>query len=182
MAEPEDALLLGQIRAGNKQAFGVVVHRYQIPIGRYLYRLVGDAGLAEDLSQDTFLRAFRALSPPSASEVDLALGPWLYRIATNAALSTLRRRRLISFLPFFERRLGGEVSAASGLEERDLVRRALARVGPDSAACLVLNAVEGYSYREIAEMLDLSGEAVRKRIARGKAAFRKAYLAMSQEA
>ncbi|MBI3287584.1 MAG: RNA polymerase sigma factor [Chloroflexi bacterium] len=181
MAEPEDALLVARIRVGDKEAYSVVVERYQGSIGRYLYRLVGDAALAEDLCQETFLRAYRALSPPQGGQADVALGPWLYRIASNAAISALRRRRLLSFLPFVERSLGGEALAAPNLEERDLVRRALARVPPDYAACLVLNAVEGYSYREIAEILGLSGEAVRKRIARGKAAFRKAYLALSGE-
>jgi len=86
----QDTLLVAGVKAGEENAFTAVVERYQVPIGRYLLRLVGNLTLAEDLCQETFFRAYRAIFN---MDDDLALKPWLYRIATNVAYSALRRRR-----------------------------------------------------------------------------------------
>jgi len=168
-----DALLVAGVQAGDENAFSAVVERYQGPIGRYLLRLTGDPALAEDLCQETFLRAYRALFKMND---DLALKPWLHRIVTNAAYSALRRRRSRTIAPEC---LDGAMRPASYLErqaaQRDLVQRALAQLSLDYAIPLVLSAVEGFNYREIAAILGLSAEATRKRIYRAKQQFRAAY-------
>jgi RNA polymerase sigma-70 factor (ECF subfamily) len=177
----QDALLVAGVKAGDKDAFTAVVERYQGAIGRYLLRLVGDRALAEDLCQETFFRAYRAIFKTSD---DLALKPWLYRIATNLAYSALRRRRPDTLpLEHLERR--GRPGKPAYLErraaQRDLVQCVLAQLSLDYAVPLVLSAVEGLSYHEIADVLELSGEATRKRIYRAKQQFRALYTALEQE-
>ena len=170
-----DALLVAGVKAGDESAFTAVVERYQGAIGRYLLRLVGNPTLAEDLCQETFFRAYRALFK---TDDNLALKSWLYRIATNVAYSALRRKRPPSVpLDYLEgqRRPRASAYLERQLAQRDLVWRALLQVPPKYAIPLVLSAVEGFGYREIAEILDLSPEATRKRIYRAKQRFRVAY-------
>jgi RNA polymerase sigma-70 factor (ECF subfamily) len=149
------------------------VERYQAPIARYLRRLVGETALAEDLTQETFLKAYLAILK---TDSDLALRPWLYRIATNEAKMYFRRRRLIRFLPFLgDRHQVPAPPAEEGLGERDLVRQALARLPKDYASALLLYLVEGFRHQEVGAILGISPEAARKRVARGSEMFRKVY-------
>src|SRR5260221_4216965 len=80
----------------NSWSFDRIYDEYKTPIYNYVYHLVGDREQADDLTQDTFLKAFRALPKMDAN---LKLSAWLYRIATNTAYDALRRRKLISLLP-----------------------------------------------------------------------------------
>jgi RNA polymerase sigma factor (sigma-70 family) len=172
----DEALLLASIRAGSENAFTVVVERYQGRIARYLRRLVGDKAVAEDLTQETFLSAYSAIRKTNS---ELALGPWLYKIATNHANMHFRRQKLRRFLPFLtdHPRYGTAPPADSGLDEQDHVRRALAKVPPDYAVCLLLHMVEGFKHHEVGAILGISAEAARKRVARGSDMFRRAYAA-----
>ncbi|HEX5441862.1 MAG TPA: sigma-70 family RNA polymerase sigma factor [Ktedonobacterales bacterium] len=179
---------LGQIRraaTGDHAAFALLVRRYEARIVIYLRQTVGDADLASDLAQETFLAAYQALprwqpppdlaNPPSRT-TDL-LSPWLYRIATNHAISTLRRQTMSA------RRTPVSAARASfSLEDavigRELLRAALATLDEDDAACLVLHYVAGERYGEIAARLGISSEAVRKRVGRALSSLRQAYAAM----
>ena len=76
-----DARVIAAVRQGNAEAFEVVVREYQPRLYRFLFGMVGDAEVARDLTQDTFLAAYRAL--PETSE-DLNLTGWLFQIARNA--------------------------------------------------------------------------------------------------
>lgn len=176
----QDATLVAGVKAGDENAFTAVVERYQAPIGRYLLRLVGDPALAEDLCQETFFRAYRAIF---RTDDDLALKPWLYRIATNLAYSALRRRRRAP-LSLEQLDNSRQPHRSAYLERqaslRDLVQQSLAQLSPDQVVPLVLNAVEGFSYQEVAGILGLSHEATRKRIYRAKKAFRAVYTALEK--
>jgi len=147
---------------------------------RYLLRLTGERETAEDLTQETFLQAIRdrrRLTQPAANEA-----AWLFRIATNRATDLFRRRRRITWLPFVPERHGGNAGdAAASVAEQDLVLRALTRLPPDTAAMLLLKDGEGFSTPEIALMLGQNYEAVRKRLARGREAFRAEYERMKGE-
>ncbi|MBS1965125.1 MAG: RNA polymerase sigma factor [Chloroflexi bacterium SZAS-1] len=169
-----DALLVVRLRAGDVDAFDLLVERYQLPLFRFLRGLVGSPEQAEDLLQETFLRAFRAIG--SLDDPGLLRG-WLYRIAHNLALSALRRRRLISWLPLQPGRPLGVVSHDRTAIEAAEVSAALARVPLDQRAPLLLHLVAGFSYAEVAVLLGVSEGTVRMRISRGRAAFRAAYRA-----
>ncbi|MFO7696678.1 MAG: RNA polymerase sigma factor [Anaerolineae bacterium] len=142
-------------------------------IVNYLYRMVGDSGRAEELAQDVFLRAFRAL-PRLPSDANHRA--WLYRIATNVAYDTLRRRRLVSWLAL--RETDRDEQATGGpdrLAEQQAVQMTLMQLPDGYRAVLVLFSVQGYSVREIAESMGISEGAVKTRLSRAREMFRKAY-------
>ena len=167
-----DALLVARIRAGDELAFELLMARYQAPLFRYLHGLVRDQEQARDLLQETFLRAYRAIG---ALDDPGLLRSWLYRIAHNQAYSALRRRRLISWLPLA---FGQHISTPApdqGSIESARVEAALARIPVQQRAPLLLHLVAGFSYAEVAALLQVSEGTVRMRISRGRAAFRVAY-------
>src|SRR5687768_13872398 len=96
LAGDELSALVHDARLGSEEAFGALFERFQTPIVNYIYRLVSDWETANDLAQDTFLKAYQAL--PRTAE-NLQISPWLYRIATNTALDALRRRKRITWVP-----------------------------------------------------------------------------------
>ena len=85
---------LDLLRCGDSKAWEDIVLEYQAPLSRYLYNMVRDKELARDLTQDTFIEAYRGIS---TTEGELKLKSWLYRIATNNAIQVLRRRKIISW-------------------------------------------------------------------------------------
>jgi RNA polymerase sigma-70 factor (ECF subfamily) len=139
---------------------------YAPALVRYARRLVRDEELARDLVQDCFHHAMRAGTVPPWDE----LRPWLYRIATNAAVSAMRRQRLRQLL-----RLEPAAAQWDGIETAHLVRQSLASIPEDQAVALVLQLHEGFSRREIAEMLGRSEETIKSRLARGRLNFIAAY-------
>jgi RNA polymerase sigma-70 factor (ECF subfamily) len=145
-----------------------VVRRYQTPLLRFLYGIVQDRELAADLCQETFLAAFRTL--PTMAGADLRLQGWLFTIALNQARMSLRRRRLVSWVPFIgtqhDRPRGG-LDLASRLALRDELSRVLEQLPLEQRACLVLHA-EGFRYAEIANVLGCSVAAVKVRLFRAR--------------
>ncbi len=173
-----DARLVARIRAGDEDAFELLVERYQAPLFRYLHGFVGDPEQARDLVQETFLRAYRSLG--GLDDPGL-LRSWLYRIAHNQACSLLRRRRLMSWLPLSFMHQGNEPAPDRRVVEAARVEETLAQVPLDQRAPLLLHLVGGFSYAEVAELLGISEGAVRMRISRGRAAFRAAYSAGEED-
>jgi RNA polymerase sigma factor (sigma-70 family) len=116
--------------------------------------------------QETFVRALRAKRTPTLTE----MRPWLFRIASNLAMTHLRRPRWPDVLS-----LRRHVMADVPFEEGEQVRQALRSIPPDQAVTLALAFHEGFSRREIAEMLGVTEEAVKSRVARGRLNFTAAY-------
>lgn len=154
--------------------FEQLFREYHSEIYVYLYRFAGDERQAEDLAQDAFVKAYRALArlPEEANA-----RAWLYRIATNTALDWHRRRRLISWLPLFERDHHPAVcsSFAESSLEGVAVQQALAHVPPRYRVPLVLYACQGLSTQEIADVLQISRGAVKTRLYRAREKFRRLY-------
>ena len=171
----EEAQIIDMVRAGEVDAFAEIVEHYQSPIQRYLFRLTGDYQIAQDLAQDTFLQAYKGILKTKA---DLSLKAWLYRIATNNALQHHRRKRRLSFIPLDgckKSDIPTTENQASLVGEKMAIQETLSKVPEEQKACLVLHFVEGFKYKEIAETLGISEDAVRKRVARGKQKFRMLY-------
>ncbi len=170
---------------GDQAAFRMLVQLYEQRLIAYLTQMLGDHELARDLTQETFVAAYRALPRWQPPETPTAspLAPWLYRIATNRALSLIRQHHTEAMswdavrVPFPTPGIGLEDQVVA----RILLRQALESLSDDDAACLVLHFVAGERYGEIATRLGLTGEAVRKRVARGLVALRAAYLALDTE-
>jgi RNA polymerase sigma-70 factor (ECF subfamily) len=147
---------------------------YHSDIYVYLCRLVGDRGQAEELAQDTFIKAYRALGRLPLEANSRA---WLYRIATNTALDCLRRRRLISWLPLFERDVHPSVQTSfveSSLESI-AIEKTLSELRARYRIPLVLYACQGLSTQEIAQILRISRGAVKTRLFRAREQFRRLY-------
>ena len=166
----EEARVIALVRAGEADAFSEIIGHYQAPIIRYLYRLTGDYEMAKDLAQDTFIHAYKGILKTDA---ELSFKAWLYRIATNNARQHRRRKKLLSFIPFTVKAhdVSDSVNQADCPGEKLAINEALLKIPEEQRTCLVLHFVEGFKYREIAETLGCSEEAVRKRVARGKKLF-----------
>jgi RNA polymerase sigma-70 factor (ECF subfamily) len=170
----DEIAVIGLVRDGTADAFSAIIDHYQEPIFRYLYRLTGEYQLAQDLAQDTFVKAYEEILK---TRDELNLKAWLYKIATNNAYKHFRRAKLISFLPLDDGRAHSltENGEPDNTTEQLAIREAIKSVPLEMRNCLVLHLVEGFKYREIAETLGISEDAVRMRVSRGKEAFRKCY-------
>jgi RNA polymerase sigma-70 factor (ECF subfamily) len=171
-----DVAVVERARNGDEEAFVLIYESLSPQIHRYVYRLVGNAELADDLTQETFLKAFQSIRSISS---DANVSAWLYRIASNACFDVLRRRKLIRWLPILEQ---DDKSAEFTSEdftpqliEAQIVRRTLHEIPPALAVCLVLRSVEGFSCEEIAEILKIPKGTVFSRLARAREAFIQAY-------
>lgn len=171
----EHARVVAAAASGDRSAFDMIVQEYQVRIARYIVRLVNDEELALDLTQDTFVNAFRNIHNLRS---DLALSSWLYRIATNLAVQARWRNRRIHWQPLadLENTSWAAVEAPDSMVmDRELVHQALSKLPRERAACLLLHVKEGFSYEEVAAIMGSTPEAVRKRIARAKEQFRAHY-------
>jgi RNA polymerase sigma-70 factor (ECF subfamily) len=147
--------------------------RYHGEIYGYLCSMVREPAWAEDLAQETFLRALRARRQLLEVQNHRA---WLYQVATNAALNALKRRRRFAWLPW--RAGDGEPTApdvAEQVAQQGALGAALASLPPGYRAPLLLYAQYGLTPAEVADALGLSVAAARKRIYRATAMFREAY-------
>ena len=168
----DDRHLVERARSGDAEAFGMLFEYYQTPILNYLYRMVSDRALAEDLTQDTFIKAYRSL-PKTAP--DLAFKAWLYRIATNTAISHLRRGKIVRWLPFIgehetrAERVDNQVSRSTDIST------ALDKLPVHYASVLLLRHYQGLSLAETAQALDITENAAKLRLFRARKAFAKVY-------
>lgn len=173
----DERALVGRARAGDAAAFARLFAAYHGPLTNYLYRLVRDRDLADDLVQDTFLRAYRALG---RTDAELPFRPWLYRIATNLARNHHRRQRILRWLPFdaVSGRAAGDAPLAERLGEHELVVGALRRIGPGAASALLLHYQQGLSLAETATALGLTRNGAKARLFRARQAFIAAYASL----
>ena len=171
-----DAQLVALARESREEALEVLYNAYKGRIYTFLLRLCGDPETSDDLTQDVFTKAYQALGTLTKEHRVL---PWLYRIAHNTAIDHLRRRNRFAWLRV-AKLTGTDEEPVSpdghgAVPEQDHIRRVLATLQPDQAAALLLHALEGYSYKEIADIQGASMPAVRSRIARARVAFKVAY-------
>ncbi len=154
-----------------------IVQDHSVRVFRLAYRLTGNRHDAEDLTQEVFVRVFRSLSSYQPGTFE----GWLHRITTNLFLDQARRKQRIRFdsLPDdVGDRLPGNLPTPDGGYADQLfdpdVEVALAALQPDFRVAVVLCDIEGLSYEEIADVLDVKIGTVRSRIHRGRSALREA--------
>jgi RNA polymerase sigma-70 factor (ECF subfamily) len=169
----DDASLIAATLAGDSAAFGRLVAAYQDRLYNSLLRVLGSSEDAADIVQDAFVQAFTKLNTFRGTS---AFYTWLYRIAFNLAMSHARRGHKTTSLDGMKALVGeepmdGAPAVESGLiqqERIDLVHAALAQLGLDYRQILVLREIDGYSYEEIAEILELPVGTVRSRLFRAR--------------
>ena len=174
-----DVQVVECLRARDAQAFRTLIERLQQPLTAYVHRLVGDREVALDLAQDTFLQVYKEIGKTSQ---DLLLDAWIYRIATNYGLRYLNRKRLKQFVgldrPFSSEDFNANLAVPgpeNQAETRILVHEALSRMKPKDAVCLLLHYGNGFTYEEISQVVEMTPEAIRKRVARSVERFRTLY-------
>jgi RNA polymerase sigma-70 factor, ECF subfamily len=167
----EDAALLARLRAGEPRAFEELVTRYQHRVFGVALRMLGSQAEAEEIAQEAFLRAHRALGEFRG---DARLGTWLYAIASRLCLNRLaagpRRHEQSDEVALLRRPAEGG-DAAAALEQRELqaaLHEAIASLPEDRRLVVILRDVEGLAYEEIAEALGLPLNTVRTRLHRAR--------------
>jgi len=148
--------MLSALREGRREAYEAVVETHYGSVYRFLLFLTRQASVAEDLTQEVFTAAWRALD---RFEGRASLRTWLQRIAYNTFVDAQRRQgRRAAGVERLEQQpveaVGDPVSEAVATEEAGRVRKALERLAVDDRAALVLHYMEGLSYREMAQVLD----------------------------
>jgi RNA polymerase sigma factor (sigma-70 family) len=191
MGGPSDeAELVERSRRGDLDAFNQIVLAYQDRVYSVCLRMLGSQQAAEDASQETFLSAFRNVRSMRGT----TLRAWLLRIASNACIDELRRRRRQPQLSLdmpSEDGDGGRVietpdaspgpeQVVLGLELREALRDELLRLPADQRLAVVLCDIQQLSYEEIASAMETSVGTVKSRISRGRARLREAVLARGE--
>lgn len=175
-----DHQLIEATKRGDEQAFAEIVSRYRSPITNYLYRFLNDYEEAVDLAQETFVRVYFAAE---RYHTGYAFSTYLYRIATNLAISEMRRRKrrkLLSltglFQPEGDEATQFDVADENPLpdanlledEQKQVIARAIAAMPEKYRLPIVLRDIEGKSYEEVAEILNLGLGTTKSRISRAR--------------
>lgn len=157
--------LIEQAQNGDRNAYGELVRRYYSSVVNVVYRMCGDAGLAEDMAQEAFLRAWVNLSSfhPQSS-----LRNWLYRIAVNAALDVLRRKTEDPVedekMEMVTDQAPGPEAAMIQKEQAAFLQQAMKSLPEAARSVLVLREYGELSYSEIASVLDIPMGTVMSRL------------------
>lgn len=169
MAIETDAQLMLNVKAGDEAAFELLLAKYRTPVVKFVYRMVQNAAVAEELAQEVFLRVYRARAgyEPSAK-----FTTWLFRIATHIALNALRdgrKERSHQSLDAPEEDHPPEVAETNqNIEafmvessEHQEIRRAVQTLPAKQRVAVILHKYQELDYREIAESLECSESAVK---------------------
>lgn len=180
--DPRDLELVARVLAGDLDAYASLVDRHSDLVYSIALRIVGNRADAEDVAQESFVNAFRALESFKGQS---KLSSWLYRITVNRALAYLKRRRSTLPLdtdaddPHATRRLAapGEDCPDQILIEKEFrlrVRQAIAKLPPHYRAVVTLYHLQDRSYKEVAEILGLPMGTVKTHLHRARAMLRRA--------
>lgn len=174
-----DLGVLQRVAAGDVESFGVLMQRHEKKLQQLCFRLLGDGEAARDATQEVFLKAYKSAA---GFKPQGKVSTWLYRIAVNHCFNRLRRRKLLRFLSFGElaksseegdelevdpadERPDAEVALASR-ERWQATRSAIDALPENQRSVLVLAKFEGLSYKEIAQVLEITEGAVESRLVR----------------
>ena len=168
-----EARLVAQALGGSEAAFEQIVRRHQRAVLTLLVRLTGDAGLAEDLAQETFVKAFRSLG---AFDTARRLSSWLLRIAHNTGIDALRRQRLktvpLETAAADNQPLDPEAPAEADPLERAALAGALdsamQRLTPTQRAAMSLRYEEGLSFADVGQVLGMPEATARSHVHRAR--------------
>ncbi len=179
----QDELLIRRAQSGDEGAFEQLLLAHQKSVYNLCLRMAGNPDDALDLSQEAFIRAWRALGQ---YQFDAAFSTWLFRLTSNVCIDFLRRQKRqqhMSLTVTDDDEPGEEFTVpdpAPGPEEqavhnerRQAVARAMAALPEDYRAVMQLRAVEELSYEQIAEILDIKVGTVKSRLARARTQLRK---------
>ncbi len=169
-----DAQLVARSLKQDHEAFGQLIDRHASTIVNLAYRMVGNRAEAEDLAQEAFLTAFKALATFRA---DSKFSTWLYRIAANKCKDWLRAKRPgmgqqdVDIDEALDRQVAEERTPERLLSQQQVgqeLERAIQRLPPLYREAFVLKHVEGLSYEEMEEVLGVNGDTLKMRVYKGR--------------
>ncbi len=167
-----DIELIRRAKSGDTRAFDELMTRYAESIYRLVFSLARNHADADDLSQETFIRAFRAIG---RYDEQYRFYTWLHRIAVNLCINHLKRKQRIRFVPLPGSEIGGEwqdiADPKTGTGDSELQRdldRALCKLPAEQRAVIVLRVKEELSYNEISEVLEIPVGTVMSRLNRAR--------------
>ncbi len=175
----EDLAIVRRFKAGDKDAFTILVNKYKKPVLNLVYRFTGAGEDTEDLAQEVFLRAYKGLDNFQAKAKFFT---WLYRITMNLCLRYRQRKKKFVFQSLEQKEEDGNYEAEREMtslsnpvedemdrnEIQKIVRKAVMELSPDQRAVLILYRYEDLSYDEISEILEISLSAVKSRLHRAR--------------
>ncbi|MFO0706591.1 MAG: sigma-70 family RNA polymerase sigma factor [Nitrospira sp.] len=173
-SEQDDAQLVARSLRQDHEAFGLLIGRHAPAIVNLAYRMVGNRAEAEDLAQETFLAAFKALP---AFRADAKFSTWLYRIATNKCKDWLRVKRPgqdrcdVDADESLDLHVAEERTPEQVLTQQQValeLEQAIQRLPPLYREAFILKHVEGLSYEEMEEILGVSGDTLKMRVYKGR--------------
>jgi RNA polymerase sigma-70 factor (ECF subfamily) len=176
-----DNELIELAKNGDESAFSQIINRYKNPIINYIFRMLNDHEEAVDLSQETFVRVYFALERYSP---EYAFSTYIYRIATNLAISEIRkrkRRKFLSLTGLFQdedsENIEFDIPDKAILpdqnvldqEQKSIITKAITTLPEKYRTALILRDVQDKSYEEVSNILDLSLGTTKSRISRARA-------------
>ncbi|MEK6220910.1 MAG: sigma-70 family RNA polymerase sigma factor [Chloroflexota bacterium] len=167
--EERDWLIKAQ--QGNDEAFVYIVDSYQRPVYNLCYRMLGNAGDAEDAAQETFIRAYKAIN---RYDIKRKFSTWLLSIASNYCIDQIRKKKLPAFsydslpVPDIKDDSPWLESIVINEEKQGMINNILDQLKPKDRSAVVLHYWYDHSYEEIADALDLTASAVKSRLHRAR--------------
>jgi RNA polymerase sigma-70 factor (ECF subfamily) len=182
-ASATDQDVVRRAREGEEAAYRELLRRYQGPVFSLIYRMVRDRALAEDLAQETFVKALNALDTYRS---EFKFSSWLFKIANNVAIDHLRRRQLETLSldggpaaltareveetrPIVPDRAETPLQEVEARELGAAIERAIGKLRPEYRACIILRHIEDRPYEDIAQILDLPLGTVKTYLHRARA-------------
>lgn len=177
MKEQSDIAIIDRVKAGDEQAYAIIVKRYEGQVARTVIGMLGSNDEAEDVGLEVFIRFYNSIDQYRG---DSSLGTYLSRIAINLSLNALkqtkRKRLFLSFSPNNEEdnknnTLENRVLAEddfTATDNKEMVQLALSRIDPKFRSIIVLRMLEGYSTKETAEALEIPTGTVLSRLSRAQ--------------
>lgn len=155
--------LVAYARHGDKRAFGELVSRYQSKVRNIVYRICGDPELAQDVAQDTFIRAWQKLRQ---YDTQRPFQNWLYRIATNIAIDRLRQAKPTENIEglSLQSKDSNPEEILEIKQKAEMIRLAVLNLPPASRTVLVLREYEDLTYQEISDTLQIPVGTVMSRL------------------
>jgi RNA polymerase sigma-70 factor (ECF subfamily) len=170
--EDTDISLMELVRKGDAKAFELLLSRHQRSVFNLALRFLGDAGEAEDITQEVFIRVYKSAGSYTP---DAKFSTWLYTIVRNLCFNALRRRKVIAFVSMEEEALpeipciqDDPIQVIDRAQVRERVVSAVHGLPENMRFAVILNKFHGLQYEEIAKVLGCSVNAVKLRMLRAK--------------
>lgn len=166
-----DLQLVQQVKAGDKNAFKMLVKQHKDKVRNLVYYTMGEGSMVDDLSQEVFIKIYSKIDK---FRMDAKFTTWLYRVTVNHCRDALRKRKLKKLLEVFDHTHADKqwIDEPERFETAELVRLAISKLPEYLRTPLVLRDMDGFSYKEIADITGLEMGTVKSRIFRAREALK----------